>query len=76
MFDIGVNLTSSQFAKDCSQVVSRAKTAAVTGMLITGTDIEESQAALELALAYPGYCWSTAGVHPHQASRWQIDVEQ
>ncbi len=76
MFDIGVNLTSSQFAKDYSQVVSRAKTAAVTGMLITGTDIEESQAALELALAYPGYCWSTAGVHPHQASRWQIDVEQ
>lgn len=76
MFDIGVNLTSSQFAKDYSQVVSRAKTAAVTGILITGTDIEESQAALELALAYPGYCWSTAGVHPHQASRWQIDVEQ
>lgn len=76
MFDIGVNLTSSQFAKDYSQVVSRAKTAAVTGMLITGTDIEESQAALELALAYPGYCWSTAGVHPHQASRWRIDVEQ
>ncbi|MGP2427415.1 3'-5' ssDNA/RNA exonuclease TatD [Yersinia sp. 2538 StPb PI] len=76
MFDIGVNLTSAQFAKNYDQVVNRAKNAAVTGMLITGTDAEESQAALELTLAYPGYCWSTAGVHPHQASCWQIDVEQ
>ncbi|ELI8021917.1 3'-5' ssDNA/RNA exonuclease TatD [Yersinia enterocolitica] len=76
MFDIGVNLTSSQFTKDCPQVVTRAKEAGVTGMLITGTNAEESQAALELAMAYPDYCWSTAGVHPHHASSWQTDVEQ
>ncbi|CNC95050.1 DNase TatD [Yersinia frederiksenii] len=76
MFDIGVNLTSSQFTKDCPQVVARAKKTGVTGMLITGTDAEESQAALELARAYPGYCWSTAGVHPHHASSWQLAVEQ
>ncbi|CNF36417.1 3'-5' ssDNA/RNA exonuclease TatD [Yersinia mollaretii] len=76
MFDIGVNLTSSQFAKDHTQVVVRAKDAGVTGMLITGTDAEESQAALEIALANSGYCWSTAGVHPHQASTWQTHVEQ
>ena len=76
MFDIGVNLTSSQFTKDCSQVVARAKEAGVTGMLITGTNAEESQAAFELAMAYPGHGWSTAGVHPHHASSWQIVVEQ
>ncbi|RXA94914.1 MULTISPECIES: 3'-5' ssDNA/RNA exonuclease TatD [Yersinia] len=76
MFDIGVNLTNSQFAKDCPQVVARAQDAGVTGMLITGTDAEESQSALELATAYPGYCWSTAGVHPHHASCWQTRVEQ
>lgn len=76
MFDIGVNLTSSQFAKDCPQVIARAKEAGVSGILITGTDAEESQAALELATANAGYCWSTAGVHPHHASSWQISVEQ
>ncbi|CNH24277.1 3'-5' ssDNA/RNA exonuclease TatD [Yersinia pekkanenii] len=76
MFDIGVNLTSSQFTKDYSQVVARAKNAGVTGMLITGTDAEESRAALEFAQIYPGYCWSTAGVHPHNASSWQTNVEQ
>ncbi|WP_145523090.1 3'-5' ssDNA/RNA exonuclease TatD [Yersinia rohdei] len=76
MFDIGVNLTSSQFAKDCPQIIAAAKEAGVTGMLITGTDAQESQAALDLAMTYPGYCWSTAGVHPHHASCWDMSVEQ
>ncbi|PVF12236.1 deoxyribonuclease, partial [Yersinia pestis] len=44
MFDIGVNLTSVQFAKDYHQVVNRAKEAGVLGILITGTDADESLA--------------------------------
>lgn len=70
MFDIGVNLTSTQFAKDRDQVVKRAKDAGVTGLLITGTNALESQQAQSLASRRPGYCWSTAGVHPHHASEW------
>lgn len=76
MFDIGVNLTSSQFAKDATQVVERAKTAGVTGMLITGTSAQQSEAASHLARAHSGYCWSTAGVHPHDASSWNDEVAQ
>ncbi len=37
VFDIGVNLTSSQFAKDRDDVVARAFAAGVKGMLLTGT---------------------------------------
>lgn len=69
MFDIGVNLTSSQFAKDRDDVVARAFAAGVKGMLLTGTNIHESQQALKLARRYP-HCWSTAGVHPHDSSQW------
>jgi len=65
MFDIGVNLTSSQFAKDRDDVVARAFAAGVNGMLLTGTNLHESQQALKLAQYYP-HCWSTAGVHPHR----------
>ncbi|MDN5970969.1 MAG: hydrolase TatD, partial [Enterobacterales bacterium] len=43
MLDIGVNLTSSQFAKDVPLVVERARTAGVNAMLITGTDVHESK---------------------------------
>ncbi|MEM6162602.1 3'-5' ssDNA/RNA exonuclease TatD [Erwinia sp. P6884] len=74
MFDIGVNLTSTQFAKDRDQVVKRAREAGITGLLITGTNALESQQAQSLAARRPGYCWSTAGVHPHHASEWSSET--
>lgn len=75
MFDIGVNLTSSQFGKDTAEVVARSRDAGVQGMLITGTNLAESEQALVLARQYP-HCWSTAGVHPHDASQWTADTAQ
>ncbi|GGO65963.1 TatD family hydrolase [Bowmanella pacifica] len=64
-FDIGVNLTNSRFSEDLDLVVERAKTNQVDLLLITGTDVEDSRAALQLAKQYQQY--STAGVHPHYA---------
>ncbi|EJR5352401.1 TatD family hydrolase [Escherichia coli] len=75
MFDIGVNLTSSQFAKDRDDVVARAFDAGVNGLLITGTNLRESQQAQKLARQYSS-CWSTAGVHPHDSSQWQAATEE
>lgn len=69
MFDIGLNLTSSQFAKDCDEVVARAFAAGVKGLLLTGTNLHESEQAQQLAQRYDR-CWSTAGVHPHDSSQW------
>ena len=69
MFDIGVNLTSSRFAKDRDDVMARAQEAGVSGMLLTGTNLHESLQAQQLAKHYPR-CWSTAGVHPHDSSSW------
>lgn len=76
MFEIGVNLTSNQFDKDRHDVVARARLAGLTGMLITGTSAEESLEAQRLADQYPDFCWSTAGVHPHQASEWSSQTEE
>ncbi|WP_026970567.1 TatD family hydrolase [Aliagarivorans marinus] len=67
MFDIAVNLTSSQFDKDRQQVVEDAQAAGLSGMLLLGSDIDESQQVAELATQWPGFCFATAGVHPHDA---------
>ncbi len=75
MFDIGVNLTSAQFNKDRDEVVHRATAAGVRGMLLTGTSVAESEAAAALAAGY-AHCWSTAGVHPHDASGWSEEGAQ
>ncbi|MDK9358026.1 3'-5' ssDNA/RNA exonuclease TatD [Lelliottia sp. V106_10] len=69
MFDIGLNLTSSQFAKDRDEVVARAFAAGVKGLLLTGTNLQESEHAKQLAQGFER-CWSTAGVHPHDSSHW------
>ncbi|MBS1204817.1 MAG: hydrolase TatD [Proteobacteria bacterium] len=75
MFDIGVNLTSSQFSRDQREVVARAQAAGVTGMLLTGTNLHESQQAQQQAQRYR-HCWSTAGVHPHDSSGWTAETAQ
>jgi TatD DNase family protein len=67
MIDIGVNLTNARFDKDRDELIARAQSKGVSAMLVTGTNISESQKALQLTTKYPDYLYSTAGVHPHDA---------
>ena len=64
MIDIGVNLTSSQFADEQADLVARARAAGVEALILTGTDLVGSHESATLAARWPGYCFSTAGVHP------------
>lgn len=70
MIDIGLNLGNSQFDHDRAEAVARAQEAGVEALILTGTDLAESQAAATLAAHWPGYAFSTAGVHPHDARHW------
>lgn len=76
LIDIGVNLTHPTFAANPSAVVDRARAAGVVQMVLTGTSLAESEAALRLCreLDESGQqLFSTAGVHPHDASQWSTD---
>jgi TatD DNase family protein len=66
LVDIGVNLGHSSFDKDRPQVIDRALNVGVNWMVVTGTSIPESAAAIQLAKAYP-HLYATAGIHPHSA---------
>ena len=67
MIDIGVNLTNKRFHKDLPDVIANARQADLTALIITGTDLATSAAAIELAETNPGFLFSTAGIHPHDA---------
>lgn len=54
--------------------MTRARPAGITGTVITGTDLQEILEACKLAQRHVGYCWSTAGLHPHYASGWDDEV--
>lgn len=66
--DIGVNLTSQRFDHCREEVIEQAINAGVTRMIVTGTSVQESEAALALCQQFPDNLWFTAGVHPHDAS--------
>ena len=67
MIDIGVNLTNARFDKDRAAVIERAKLANIQGLLVTGTNVTESEKALSLCHDFPQFLACTAGVHPHDA---------
>ncbi|MGI9220087.1 MAG: TatD family hydrolase [Woeseiaceae bacterium] len=68
LIDIGANLTHDSFADDLTEVLSRAATAGVGQMVVTGSSDQGNIDAAELADAHPGQLFATAGVHPHHAA--------
>jgi len=66
LIDIGANLTHPAFHGDLPDTLARAAGAGVGTIVVTGTSVQESTAALALSKAHESiFC--TAGVHPHHA---------
>lgn len=72
--DIGVNLTDKQFRDDRDEVLERARCAGVTWQLLTGTNVDESRQAMELASQHHDL-FATAGLHPHSARFYSPALE-
>ncbi|KAL3437667.1 hypothetical protein BDV09DRAFT_183224 [Aspergillus tetrazonus] len=75
--DIGINLSDPVFQgnyhgkqvheSDLDDIVQRARDVGCQKFMVTGSDLEESKRAIEIAQKYPGFCYATVGVHPCQA---------
>jgi TatD DNase family protein len=68
LVDIGINLAHDSYDPDRAEVLARARAAGVTQMIVTGSSLESTRRAIELARAHPGVLRATAGVHPHHAA--------
>ncbi|HEX9208617.1 MAG TPA: TatD family hydrolase [Steroidobacteraceae bacterium] len=67
LVDIGLNLAHDSFDHDRDHVVATAVAAGVRHMVVTGSTLESSRAAIELVRTAPAVFRCTAGVHPHHA---------
>jgi len=63
--DIGANLTHPSFHEDLDAVLSRASSAGISTIVVTGTTVLESEMARDIAERCG--LFATAGVHPHHA---------
>jgi TatD DNase family protein len=68
LVDIGLNLTHDSFDHDREDVVAHARAAGVQHMLLTGSSLHGTRAAIALVRGDPAIYRATAGVHPHHAS--------
>lgn len=74
-FDIGANLTHSDFKDDLCTVLDRAKEAGVLQMAVTGASLEGSKQAVALSEQFEEF-FATVGVHPHHAEEINEDTLQ
>jgi TatD DNase family protein len=75
--DSHCHLTDPAFAEDLAAVIERARAAGVSRIVAVGGGgpIQASEAAADLAAAHP-FLRSTAGIHPHDATSYDDDVER
>lgn len=66
-FDSHCHLTDERFADEAEAVAERAREAGVDRFVLIASDEEDAAAALSLARTLGA--WSTAGIHPHAATR-------
>ena len=74
LIDVGANLTHKSFKQNLDRVLERAGQAHVSQIIITGTSVVGSREAVRLATQFNQQqaavkLYSTAGIHPHDATR-------
>jgi TatD DNase family protein len=74
IIDVGVNLAHDSFDHDRASVIREAECAGVTRMVITGSSVSSTRAAIEMVKSDPARFRCTAGVHPHHAA--DLDAAQ
>ena len=68
--DSHAHLADPAFDADRDDVISRAKLTGARAIICIGESLEAAGRAEQVALANGGFCWFTAGVHPHDAAEF------
>lgn len=65
--DSHAHLADPAFDADREAVIERARQTGATAVVCIGESIATAARAAEIAARHPGFCYHTAGVHPHDA---------
>jgi TatD DNase family protein len=68
LIDTHTHVNLDAFDEDRDEVLERARSAGVLGLVVIGFDLPTLSSALEMARERDGI-WVTAGLHPHDADR-------
>lgn len=68
MIDVHCHMQFHAFKKDADEIIKKAHNAGVEIIINTGTSLESSEAAVELAEKYENL-YAIVGIHPHHADK-------
>lgn len=68
MIDVHCHLQFHAFKKDYDEIIKKAEENGIELIINTGTSIESSESAVELAEKYP-ILYAIVGIHPHHADK-------
>lgn len=74
MIDIHTHLHFKDYDADREAVIARAREAGVEKMILVGTDLKSSRAAIELAEQYE-FLYASVGIHPHEYADARFSIE-
>jgi TatD DNase family protein len=69
--DSHVHLADPAFDEDRADAVERARAAGAVALICIGESLDAARRAADLAARYPGFCFFTVGVHPHDAADFE-----
>ena len=71
--DSHAHLADPAFDADREEVIARARQTGATAIVCIGESLAAARRAAGIAAAHSGFCWYTAGVHPHDAAGFAAD---
>lgn len=75
MIDVHCHMQFHAFKKDFGEVIKKAKEDGVEAIINTGTSLESSQSAIELAEKYENL-YAIVGIHPHHADKLEKNWDE
>jgi TatD DNase family protein len=69
--DSHVHLADQAFDDDRESIVERARQTGASALVCIGESLDAARRSRALAERHPGFCFHTAGVHPHDAADFQ-----
>jgi TatD DNase family protein len=70
--DSHVHLADPAFDADRDAVVTAARDAGASILICIGESPDAADRARDIARAWPGFIWHTAGMHPHEAATFDL----
>lgn len=76
--DSHAHLADPAFDADREEVIERARITGAHAIVCIGESLAAAERAARIAEAHPGFCYHTAGVHPHDAADFNqvADIER